>query len=347
LPDTVRQDLKECRIRKVLWIRPQQGIGDLLLCTPAMRALHTTYPHLEMQAVLSPRNSIALKGHSRWSKLWILDKKTSHSPRSFWRWLQALRDERFDLAIVVHAHTPSWTNYALARAVRPGIVWGFDSSSAYGGNNWSREFTDVELPAPDPAAPEWEKFAALVAPLAAVHDFAPEIAISLADQAWADTQRAALPWVDGRPVIGLYLGGNPAHPGRLFPISVWAQLIRELTQQLDAHCLALAPIQSPLYDAVAADYGAPLPKVSDPSFAAAVAFLTRLDLFIVPDGGLFHGAVAGGAQTLGLFRSTDPQRWCPPVPHAQAIRVPDQDAIPSIIAAVRHQLSRSPLCERK
>lgn len=348
-PDEVRHQLAAGRLRKVLWIRLQQGIGDLLLCTPAMRTFHEAYPQAEMHALVSSHNVAALSGHPRWERIWVRDSARLRSPWAWWHWLRNLRADHFDLVIVVHTHTPSWTNYAIARLLNPGVVWAFDSAAGYGGCNWSRCLADVELPPPSPALPEWQKFSALIAPLASVTDPRTELHIPADAQSWADREWAALE-LDGRPVIGLYLGGNAEQSHRLFPSVFWVRLIEDSPEAGRWQWIALAPENVRVFDRLNAAHSGRVKLLPDrcPTFAHAVALIRRTSLFLLPDGGLFHGAVAAGANVLGLFRGTDPERWAPPVPGANVMRVMDwEKSLPRIIEFIQTSLKKETLCEKR
>jgi ADP-heptose:LPS heptosyltransferase len=68
------------------------------------------------------------------------------------------------------------------------------------------------------------------------------------------------------------------------------------------------------YEEVAKHLPFRLEVYNDPSMWRVTAFLQGLNLFLVPDGGLFHMAAAAKVPTVGLFVTTDPNKWAPPMP---------------------------------
>jgi ADP-heptose:LPS heptosyltransferase len=66
-----------------------------------------------------------------------------------------------------------------------------------------------------------------------------------------------------------------------------------------------------------------VPVFRDAALTRVAAFLTNLDVFVCPDGGLMHIAIAAKVPTVGLCFGTDPARWVPPVAWATGLRAAD------------------------
>jgi heptosyltransferase-3 len=331
MPEEIRSELEAGTIRKVLLLRQQQGIGDMLLATPAIKALKTAYPSAQFHLLASRQNFVAVKDNPRLDRVWIWPKRDWRALRST---LQQLKSEHFDLAIPLVSNTPSLTSLLVAKAVRAGAVWSYDSTTAYGGTNWSRKLADVEIPAPPEDVPEWKKFAALVSPLAEVPDPAPEI--------WPtpdDEKRIEELWPcyarPGLLTVSLFLGGNAGRAGRLWLPDAWARLA-QLLEAEKFHVVAIRPPKGvhatgsskrevDFYTRFRAELGRDVPVFDEKGLGKAAAFVRRCDLFICPDGGLFHVGCAAGARTLGLFFATDPESWCPSIPSVKALRAPSAD----------------------
>jgi len=317
-PESVHAALVSGEIRKILFVRPQQGIGDMMMLTPVFRALKERFPFVELQVLASARNSKALTRNPHLSRVWIWKASV----------LSPLRKEAFDLAIPVFSHTPSWTNFAIARGIGARTVWGFDSRAFYGGNNWSRHFSHVELPAPDSRLPEWRQYAALIEPLIGpLNNARTEYGVSAADQSWAREEWNRLKFLGGRPVVGLFLGGNPDHPARLIGVEQWMRFVERFEKEGASIVLIHPPQESFLYKELSGRLRRALPVMNENDLGRVLAFLQRLSLFICPDGGTFHLAAGAGVNTVGIFTSTDPVRWCPPGPHARAIALSDVNLI--------------------
>ncbi len=136
-----------------------------------------------------------------------------------------------------------------------------------------------------------------------------------------------------RKKIGLFFGGNPDRPERLWPPSYWGDLAVKLQANSDAQLVAIVPpkdflsgsraLERGVYGQVSSRLDPAPPVFSDSDLFHVAAFLKGLDLFVCVDGGLFHIAVGTGVRTLGLFFKTDPDRWKPPVEWAVVLRPED------------------------
>jgi heptosyltransferase III len=335
-PETVRAVLQQSPHPKILLIRPHQGLGDLLLASPMFRALKTAFPNAELHFLADNYNYIAVERNPHLARLWLWKKKEMQRLGALLSFIRALRRERFDLAIIVSSHIPSFTSFLLARASGAHYVLGYSTLPFYDGAIWSRYLAHVELPLGPSDAHETTKFLNLVRPLGADATGEPEFALSDAAKAWAKEAWNAQPSANGKRRVGLFLAGNPDRPERLWAPARWAELAKRLRARGDVELMAIVPPPKFLsgsrtpepgfYEAVAAHLTFTLPRFSERNLERLAAFLKGFDLFIIPDGGLFHSAVACGVRTLGLFFETKPTGWMPMVPWVSVVRPDDGQA---------------------
>src|SRR5581483_3413781 len=142
----------------------------------------------------------------------------------------------------------------------------------------------------------------LVSPLIASEDYAPEFFIRDEVRAWAQKQWEALALPSGRRKIGLFFGGNPDRPERLWPVAHWTALARQVQADPRLSLVAVVPPRNLLSGSRAAESGIfnqVLPHLqakpavfSHAQLECVAAFLQGLDLFVCVDGGLFHAATA-------------------------------------------------------
>lgn len=356
-PDAVRTALEAKKIKKVLILRPQQGIGDLLLGTPVLRALKETYPWLEIHFLATPHNAVAVQNNPHLTRVWIWNKRKFWNPLLLFGFWRALYRERFCMAIELVGNTPSFTSFIIARVLRVGCLWSYDTANFYGGTNWSRYLADVVVPVPPADATESRKFSALVEAIAPQKDPAPQFFPTAEDEARIQEIWPSLA-APGKKTIGIFLGGNAVHSHRLWTASAWA----ELTQQLLAaglHVVAILPPknlrassgapEANFYEGFRKALGHAVPVFDEKGFGKAAALIRRFDFFVCPDGGLFHVSCAVGARTLGLFFGTDPARWRPPVPWAFTLAAPANDPKPlsplEVARFIQQKLSNNGLRE--
>lgn len=337
----LRSKLRSGEICKILFIRPHQGLGDLLLATPAIKALKRTYPQIQIDFLADTYNHFALDDNPRIRRLWLWNKKTMRSPKQLATFMGQLRDEKYDLAFPLASNIPSFTSYLIARGCGAKWVCGFDTQPFYEGANWSRWLAHVELTPPPELTPEVDKFMAFVTPLGAEGDGSPEYGIPESEQEWAKKYWNHYGFAASKKTVAVFLGGNPERPDRLWTVEGWTNLINQLRQDPNITVMAIIPPKNlksgsgkpepGIYSSVLPLLKEPLEIFDEKGLTKAAAFLKHVDLFICPDGGLFHIAVAAGVPTLGLLFISDPARWVPKVSHARALQPADHK--PSSLSA--------------
>ena len=331
--DAVKAEWAAGRVQKVLLIRPHQGLGDLLLATPILRALKESRPDVRLDFLADRYNVGAVQGNTRLDTIWTWEKKKARNPLYLFSFLRKLRQERYDLAVIISSHTPSFTSFLLARASGARIVWAFETEAHYDGANWSQWLSSVAIPNPSPDAAECDKFMRLVQPLGISAACEPEFHLSAEIKIWANERWKKYNFPENKPVVALFLGGNPDRPDRLWPTLAWVTLAHALETKSGAEVLAILPpkklisgsgVPEPgIYDEFARLLGKQLPIFDEPGLKQAAALLSHADLFVCPDGGLMHVAIAARVPTVGLYFGTDPARWVPPVAWAVGVRSPD------------------------
>lgn len=76
-------------------------IGDMVLLTPALRALKQAYPESHLELLLRPRVADLMESHP-YVDACIVDEKTAGHCRSLPRLVRRIRDKSFDLVVVLH-----------------------------------------------------------------------------------------------------------------------------------------------------------------------------------------------------------------------------------------------------
>ncbi len=90
---------------RILLVRTDR-MGDLILSTPAIRAVRAAYPHAHVALMVQPAMRLLVEGHPSLDEVITLDKDGRHRG---WAGTLALarelRARRFDLAIILHTTT--------------------------------------------------------------------------------------------------------------------------------------------------------------------------------------------------------------------------------------------------
>src|SRR4051812_3315595 len=64
---------------KILIIRAQQGLGDLLLATPVLRGIQERFPKSRIHFLAEKYNALAVENNRRLSRVWVWDKRAMGS----------------------------------------------------------------------------------------------------------------------------------------------------------------------------------------------------------------------------------------------------------------------------
>jgi heptosyltransferase-3 len=81
---------------KILFIT-LSNIGDVILTFPVFDALHERFPQAKISVVLGPKARPLMEGNPCLDRIYIFDKGSTLKEK--WRWLKALRKEKFDLVV--------------------------------------------------------------------------------------------------------------------------------------------------------------------------------------------------------------------------------------------------------
>lgn len=286
--------------------------GDLLLATPAVRALRQRFPSARLDALVTAYAAPAWQGNPHIDELLTCDKGVAAGPlRSRARLAWRLRRRRYDLGVVLEAHWgyAGFAELLLAAAGVPRRL-GRDlgkhrnlltDAAPVRQQHWIDAYLDV---------------AALAGAVADgggmdVH-IRPEDAAAAV--AWAKANG-----VDRSPPLALFPGGNQHLIWRRWGAKGFAAVGDALARALDAPVIVIG---GPQDTAVAGDVlrSMTMPAVSAAgalSWGATGALLRGCRLFVTNDSGPLHLAVAVGAPTVAVFGPTDPAVFGPRhAPHA-------------------------------
>jgi heptosyltransferase-2 len=326
-------EFRAMRFERILVVRQHNQMGDMMLATPALRAIRETYPGARIGIMSSTLNRGVLANSPFVDHVFTYDKRR---PGSHLSMLRDVRTQHFDLAIVLHTVSFSFTTLILA--VLSGARVRIGSASARIGDALTGSYLNITLPLPEPAQlagmneAEHNLF-----PLRYVgittNDLSPLIVPGDASERWADAF-APTCWQPGTVKLAV-------HPGAGKTENIWKP--ENFAVVVDAlsggRALSLAVVEGP------ADAGAVRrfetacrvrgTIVRGRSITDVAALLKRADLVLCNDTGVMHVACAAGARVLGIFGPTDPVRWAPRSPGLRVVRAPGGDLgalEPSVVA---------------
>ena len=306
---------------KILVIRQHNQMGDMLLAIPAFRAIQQAYPEAEIGVISSTLNRGVLVNNPYIDRLYLYNKRNVLSIIPL---VRDLRRARFDLVIVLHTVSFSFTSVALAVLSGAGVRIG--SASPALGASLTGSYLNLTLPLP--AEEELERMNEAehnLYPLSAIgidtDDLAPVIIPGPESDRWAD-EFAERHWLLEHVQLAVHPGAGKTE--NIWPPERHAQVVNELNKRRP---VSLIVVEGPSDTASVTEFlsvcDVEATVVSGRGIVDVAALLRRADLVICNDTGVMHVSAAAGATTLAVFGPTNPTRWAPRAPTLHIVRAPN------------------------
>jgi lipopolysaccharide heptosyltransferase II len=320
------------RIRRILVVRVDM-LGDLVLTTPAIRALRRAYPDAAIDVLAMPGTANVLDGDPDISRILTCDVNTWMAPGSWlraqtWRDLRAFlretRRSRYDLAISVCGDIGGIVTRLTGARRRVG----------YAGEAYPHFMTDP-VPGKRYLTPQHEVRYVLNLARAAggrVDEVEARPTLAVKSDARATIQQILQEErekIGARgPIVALHPGARNGAAKR-WPMRHYAELGDRLTRELDAFVVVTgAPNELALSHEIMRRMTAPaFDLTGKTSLQELVALMAESDLVITGDSGPMHIACAVQTPTIALHGPTEPaqsgptgdlavilrhQLWCSP-----------------------------------
>lgn len=299
-------------------------IGDLLLATPALRALRESYPQAQIDLLVTPSSAGVLDNWNVIDHVIVLDKYLFDYPKQFLTrptnllklrpLLRQLRAGHYDAVILMHHLTLFFgrrKHQALMLATGAKYLVGLDN-----GHGW---FLNVRVPDQG---------------FGAMHEAEYCLALARAvggatDERWPimplseEERRQARQLVFGdenpdevaRPIIAMHPGSGGYSTARRWAPERFAQLADTLYHEVGGQLLLVGgPEETDLHAQIMGMLQSGVPARSlagKGKIQVTAAALELVDLFIGNDAGPMHLASAVGAPTVAIFGLSNSDAWGP------------------------------------
>ncbi|MDD2772318.1 MAG: glycosyltransferase family 9 protein [Elusimicrobiales bacterium] len=288
--------------RRILVIQLRR-IGDVLLTTPALRALRASFPGARLDFLVEKPSDQALRGNPDISEILVYSKK------DHLRWLGEIRGRGYDW-VIDYLGTPrsmfmAAVSGARLRAGPEGVFWRFG-------------YTDMMKRGQTPAYAAVEKIR-MLSPFGVrqdLPDILPSIAIppELAAESRDFLKNAGLKTARGGKPPVIALAPESRKPARRYPPESWARVAKALAEKTGGTVfVTFGPGEKTTAERICAlaGTGARLaPEFRD--LRGLAAFFSLCDLALANCNGPKHIAVAAGTPTLTVHGSSNPACWTPP-----------------------------------
>lgn len=300
------------------------GIGDLLISTPALRALRETYPLARIDLLVTPDSAGLLDGWDVLDKVIVLDKYLFDYPAQMLKrpqnlikltpLAQVLRQGHYDAVLLFHHLTLPFgrlKHQLLMRAT--GAKWRVGLDNGHGA------FLNVRVKDEGFGAMHEAEYNQAVAAAVGAHTDDKRLTVPLSEddrrQARTILYGEQIPTTVKRPIIAMHPGSGGYSTARRWEPEKFAQLADKLSQEVGGQLLLLGgPEEAPLHREIMnmMETSKHVRSLAGKgSIKVAAAILEKVDLFIGNDSALVHLAVAGNTPAVAIYGLTNHQAWGP------------------------------------
>ena len=271
-------------------------IGDTVLCTPAIRALHERFPDARIDVLAERPADEALLAHPLIDRLLVAPRRGLRATLAF---IRLLRRERYDWTID-YLSNPRSAQFAFVSGAR--IRVGLNRF----GRRWAYTHRVIEEPA------DADLYAADLRLEILRQLGVPAVGHALeiySDRAAPAETARVRQLVDGlaRPRIAIAVGGG--NPAKRYAADLSAQLVTLLQASGYSCLLTSGPGESEFAEAVLRELPSPIPHLANARVPTLAALYRLVDLYLGADSSPKHIAVACGLPTVTLFGPGNPANW--------------------------------------
>jgi lipopolysaccharide heptosyltransferase II len=302
-------------IKKILFIRIDR-IGDIVLSTPALKAIKQAFPHSELTALASPSNSPLVFNNPNIDHIVVYDRSGRLIDRI--RVIQKLRESGFDFVI------DPYPDYELETAL---IAFFSGAMRRIGYASYGREvFFNLPVPEIRSDGHFIDLTLDILKPVGIVtKDKTPEIYLTGDEKKWAGN------WLKERrlgtkPVVGIHPGAY--YESQRWPPENFAELICELRKAGRKNLILFGgPGDERLLDSIVSMSGEDILTYIPDDFRKFAALLSFCSVFICNNSGPLHIAVALNTPTISFMGPTQKKRWMPIGDIHKVLRINDLPCI--------------------
>jgi ADP-heptose:LPS heptosyltransferase len=299
-------------------------IGDLLLATPALRALRESYPQARIDLLVTPSSAGVLDDWPVIDQVIVLDKYLFDHPKQLLSrpanvlklrpLLHSLRAGHYDAVLLMHHLTLFFgrrKHQALMLATGAKYLVGLDN-----GHGW---FLNVRVPDQGFGARHEAEYCLAVAQAVGAHTDETWLTMPLNEEQRQQARRLVFgdqaPERAARPLIAIHPGSGGYSTARRWAPERFAQLADALYRDMGGQLLLVGgPEEAELHSQIIGMLTSGVPARSlagKGSLQVTAAALELADLFIGNDAGPMHLATAVGTPTVAIFGLSNSDAWGP------------------------------------
>jgi ADP-heptose:LPS heptosyltransferase len=298
-------------LRRVLVVRPDDRVGNVLLTVPLALALRDALPHARIDLLLARRRAALAEGLRGIHVVPFEKTDAFRHPLRFLGFLRALRASGYDAVIdAAHWHAFSLTAALLSRVAARRWVVGAERGT-------SHLYSHAEPP-PPPGVPEVRSKLLLMRGLGLrpPTSYSLETPVGLEHAGWADEV------LRGWPAFAVLNPGARKADHR-WPADRFGALARALRAHGVPSLVTWGPGEEGLARAVATSSGGAATVGPATDLGRLAALFRRASLVVTNDTGPMHLAAACGAPVLALLHAPEGNRFTHPGARFAALVAPE------------------------
>jgi ADP-heptose:LPS heptosyltransferase len=307
---------------RVLFIQLRR-IGDVLLGTPALRAVARRFPDAKVDFLVEPPADEVLLGHPLVDRRLVVPR--DKSLRSFVQVAHELRRARYDWVIDFFSN-PRSAQFAFVTGARVRV--GLDRC----GRRWAYTHHMVEEEQDRDAYAVDLRLDALARMGVPAQGRELEIYADRADPAECARVAELLKGVSPDKSLVAVAAGS-ANPAKRYPADLTAEVIARLLANGCAVVLTAGPGETDLAEVIVRRLPQPILLLSEARVPTLAALYRRAHLYLGPDSGPKHVAAACGIPSVTLFGPGRPGNWNDPLNARNMVLLAPCDVRPHCIEA--------------
>ena len=312
---------------RVLLVRHDDRIGNLVLMKPLLEGVRQIWPDAETGVLIGPRFAQVFQEEQEIDRLWIVQKKRIlRNPLLLLGLVRELRRFKYDIAIdCSHMHSFSLTGAMLTRLSGAPVRVAYDRGR-------SDDFCNLLVEPLRAEHHESEVLLNLLRPFVVeLPETLMELHLSPEEHDWAEKMRAECGVGSRGVLLGIHVGGRGA---KKWPIERYIALIERILELYKVHITVICgPAEEDEARQVRQNLVERVRVIEGLELRQMMSLVAHCDFFISPDTGPMHLAAAFGVPTVALFLEDTFRRYGPGGSGNRIVRVTSDSGEDEALAA--------------
>jgi len=286
-------------VSRVLVVRQDSRLGNLVLMTPFLEGLRDAFPTAKIECLVSGGFESVLQPNPHIDGVIVFDKKRARiNPLWYVRFVRSLRGNSYDVAVdVSDGFHLSFNNALLTALSGARFRVGYDREDAM-------SFENLLVPKPPRETHMADALMGLARFMSSrVGDYSMQYYLVDDDRDFADNWLRERKIVSGQPFALIHPGGRGL---KQWGANKFAELIDRLKQTYEISIVVVeGPSEKDIVHAINTSCNTTIEVLRGVSIGCMAAVIGRCSLFISNDTGPMHVASALKKPTIGIFTSSD------------------------------------------